>query len=185
MTELCDLAYKYGTDKCPQLKHHFTEFYYTLFPDRMSVKKVVEIGIGKMEPTLVAGASLQMWQEWFPSAMIYGADIDRDLLFQAERIETFYCDQRNASDLRNLIEHTGSDVDLFIDDGSHIPGSQIYTCMTVMPMLSKDSIYVIEDAASTSVDAALRMADYNVQVFQPRHRRYRDDRLIIVRHGNV
>lgn len=43
MTELCELAYKYGTDKCPQIKHFYTPYYYKLFKDRrLSVKKVLE-----------------------------------------------------------------------------------------------------------------------------------------------
>ena len=32
-TELCDIAFKYGVDKCPQINHAFTPFYYNLFKD--------------------------------------------------------------------------------------------------------------------------------------------------------
>lgn len=48
-TELCEIAYKYGTDKCPAVKHSYTPFYYQLLKDkRQSVKKVLELGVGRL-----------------------------------------------------------------------------------------------------------------------------------------
>jgi len=91
-----------------------------MFKDRrMTVRKVIEIGLCG-DPYYVVGASLYMWKEWFPNAKIFGADIDAELMFSDERIETFLCDQSSDNDLKNLIQHTGTDIDLFIDDGSHI-----------------------------------------------------------------
>lgn len=180
MTELCDIAYRYGTDKCPQLKHHFTEFYYACFVDRREeVKKVLEIGIGRLPPKNMAGASLRMWQDWFPHAQIIGADIDLSLLFTDERILTYPCDQTKKDDLERLVRETGSDIDLVIDDGLHTVESQLFTCKTLMPLLSPGVMYVIEDAARVNAED---LGDYNVSIFQPRHRHYRDDRLVIVRH---
>ena len=80
---LSELAFKYGTDKCPQLNHAYTPFYYELLKDkRQSIKKVLEMGIGNRElqkkyfPHCVTGASLFMWKDFFPNAQIYGADND-------------------------------------------------------------------------------------------------------------
>lgn len=183
MTELCDIALKYGTDKCPQLKHHFTEFYYACFVDRReTVKKVLEIGIGNISPNGIVGASLRMWHDWFPNAQIYGADIDKSLLFQDGRIQTLWCDQTSDRLLKDLVFYTGSDLDLVIDDGLHTPASQLFTCKMLMPLLNKDVMYVIEDAAYVDVND---LSEYYASVFQPRHRRYRDDRLVIVRHKDV
>jgi hypothetical protein len=184
MTELCDIAFKYKTDKCPQIKHHFTEFYHEVFKDkRESVKKVVEIGIGNMTPGVI-GASLFMWREYFPNAEIYGADIDNRLRFIAPRIKTFLCDQTVEEDLNDLVYfcmQDGIDIDLFIDDGLHTPESQIFTCKTLMPLLSKNTMYVIEDAAFVNTDLLTYL--YDVEVFTPgKNRKYKDDRLVIVRH---
>lgn len=180
MTELCEIAERYGTDKCPQIKHHFTEFYYACFEDRRKeVKKVLEIGIGNISPKGIVGASLRMWRDFFPEAQIYGADIDKGLLFQDERILSILCDQQNKADLEDLIFCTGNDIDLVIDDGLHTPTSQLFTCKTLMPLLDRKAMYVIEDAAR--VDVA-DLSEYQCSVFQPRHRKYRDDRLVIVRH---
>lgn len=188
MTELCDIAYKYGTDKCPQLKHHFTEWYYSEFNDRREqVRKVLEIGIGCLPPKNVPGASLLMWHEWFPNAWIYGADIDMGLVLAAKdrqnHIETFYCDQRNAEDLRMTVQRAmlpNSDpIDLVVDDGTHKSKHQIFTCINMMPLLPKSVTYVIEDAGYVQPE---HLPDYAVEVWKPRRRKYRDDRLIIVRH---
>jgi len=181
MTELCEIGFKYKTDKCPQIKHHFTEWYYHEFNGRRNdVRKVVEIGIGNMHPYFVRGASLYMWREYFPNAMIYGADIDPQLLFTDQRIDTVYCDQTNPDDLIHLLDVTGSDVDLFIDDGLHTPDSQIFTCLTVMPMLDRRATYVIEDAGNRSYLPQLREF-YDCTVWRRSRTKYNDDRLVIVR----
>jgi len=183
MTLLCDLGWKYKTDKCPQIKHHFTEFYDEMFRNkRDEVKKVVEIGIGNMSPYFVKGASLYMWQEYFPNAMIYGADINRDLLIKDTRIESLFCDQTKKTDLNNLIKTVGSDIDLFIDDGLHDPDSQVFTCLTVMPLVSNKTIYVIEDAGQHS-KVINRLGGYDTRVLRRSKIKYNDDRMIIVRHG--
>src|SRR5260221_5176203 len=103
-TPLCKLAYKYGTDKCPQLKHCYTPYYHQLFKGRQkTVKKVLELGIGyyktikeqeavydrKLKRYYQKGASLKMWRDFFPNAQIFGADIQPDTLFEEERIKTY------------------------------------------------------------------------------------------------
>lgn len=154
-TELCQLAYKYGTDKCPQIEHTYTPFYFELLSGRrQSVKKVLEIGVGnsvdmdhvvKLKGSYRLGASLYMWRDFFPNAQIYGADIQPETLFEDKRMKTYLCDQSQKEDLIHLIENTGSDIDLFIDDGSHRLEHQIFTCQILMPLLKKNVIYVIED----------------------------------------
>ena len=149
LTELCRLAYKYDTDKCPQLKHTYTPFYYEFLKDkRESIYKVLEIGIGPYRGRRRGkmGASLRMWRDFFPNAMIFGADIKPNTVFENDRIRTFLCDQRKKEDLDRLIENTGTDIDLLIDDASHELKDQIFACQTLMPILKKDVIYIIEDA---------------------------------------
>ena len=121
-----------------------------------------------------------MWRDFFPNAQIYGADTLPQLVFHDDRIETFRCDQTVKKDLENLIAKTGSDIDLFIDDGSHLPKDQVFTCLTVMPMLKKSVIYLIEDAgASQVIETYLGNFDYHIIKFK--NARYRDDKLIVVK----
>ena len=160
VTELCKIAYKYGTDKCPQLKHHYTPLYYEMFKDkRDSIKKVLEMGIGfykTMKDVAVIydrglkrfyhrGASLKMWRDFFPNAQIYGADVAPEALIGDERISTFLCDETKKEDIEDLIRQTGSDIDIFIDDGSHKWEHQVFLAQTILPLLKKDVIYIIED----------------------------------------
>ncbi len=184
-TPLCELAYKYGTDKCPQIKHNYTPFYYKLLKDKQkSIKKVLEIGLGteyvwQKYPTRIDGASLYLWRDFFPNAQIFGADILTELVFKDGRIETFQCDQSKIEDLKNLIQKTGSDIDLFVDDGSHIPNDQVLTCLTLMPMLKKDVIYIIEDVADPTI--AQNFKDYNCYSPTIRDSKYySDDALLVI-----
>ncbi len=173
MNKLDKLAQTYGTDKWG--KHHYTPFYYKLFKDRQqSVKKVVEMGAGE-------GAGLFMWRGFFPNAMIYSGEIEDTRLFETGRVKVIKCDQFVKEDLVKLIKETGSDIDLFVDDGSHIPEHQIFTCVTLMPLLDKGVIYIIEDVSDADILFALD--DFNKYTCEIHRlgRRY-DDRLIVVRH---
>ena len=157
-TPLCKLAYKYATDKCPKLGHTYTPYYYKLFKDRRNkVKKVVEMGVGRYLdykgkpiedrlPRYKPGASLRMWRDFFPNATVYGADIMKSVLFQEDRIKTSYCDERKGSHIKRWIKSIGRDIDIFIDDGSHLLDRQIYLAQVVMGLVDEGIIYVIEDA---------------------------------------
>src|SRR3990167_2622993 len=146
MNDLEELGIKYGTDKIG--KHNYLPVYYDLFKDRRNeVKKVLEIGIGE-------GAGLFMFRDFFPNATIYGAEIDEKRIFKEERIEVFNFDQGKVVDIYNSIDIL-SDMDLVIDDGSHNPLDQIFTCYGIMPFLKAGAIYVIEDVADTNIISIL------------------------------
>jgi glycosyltransferase involved in cell wall biosynthesis len=150
-TPLCELAYKYRTDKCPQIYHKYTPYYYKLLKDkRESAKKVIELGIGYITEKnkfwgYPLGSSLFMWRDFFPNAQIYGVDIVPTSIFQADRITTYLYDERKKEDLEDLIKKTGNDIDLFIDDGSHKIEDQVFTAKTLLPMLKRGVIYIVED----------------------------------------
>jgi hypothetical protein len=196
-TELCNLGYKYGTDKCPQIKHAYTPFYYQLLKDRQrSIKKVLEIGIGRnrrnshipeviyekgIRQYLRGGASLYMWREFFPNAQIIGADIHPETIFEDDRIKTYLCDERKKIDLERLVENTGSDIDLVIDDASHHVDDQIFACQTLMPLLKKDVIYIIEDVSHTKLicKALSESGDYEFHVPEIPRKSYGNMLLVI------
>ena len=185
-TPLCELAFNYGTDKCPQINHSYTPLYHRMFAGRReTIRKVVELGIGygpimRNLPQYQTGASLRMWRDFFPNAQIYGADVLRETMFIEDRIKTILCDETRKEDLERLIEFTGPDVDLFIDDGLHRRNAQIRTCRVIMPRLDKEATYVIEDVNHPErVIPYLRQFD--CQVFWGTNTR-RSDNLIVVRH---
>lgn len=183
---LSQLAVKYRSDKCPQIKHPFTPFYFDLFKDRrQSIKKVLEIGIGYKEMSNTrphrTGASLLMWRQFFPNAQIYGVDIYPGAIFNdKKRIKTFLCDQSKKDDLLKLIKDMGSDIDLVIDDGSHRKEDQIFTCLTLLPIINKKVIYIIEDVKGPETVAnELSIYDCQIPNLNPR---FKDDNVIVVTH---
>lgn len=195
LTELCHIAFKYGTDKCPQLKHSYTPFYYNLLnKKRESIKKVLEIGIGHyknmnkrdivydkgLRRHYHKGASLKMWRDFFPNAMIYGADIVPESMFEEDRIKTFICDETKKEDLEGLIKKVGTDIDLLIDDASHRTHHQIFCFQTLMPLLNKDVIYIIEDIThSRAIIRAINEPNYHIEI-PDIPRKSRDGRLMMI-----
>jgi hypothetical protein len=189
MTPLCDLAFKYGSDKCPQIKAHHTEWYFREFKGgRDSVRKVFEMGVGgspanlKANPNYKRGASLYMWWEFFPKAQIYGIDILPQLVFKDDRIETFLCDQVDRKGLLELFGRIGTDFDLVVDDASHRVLSQITSCLIIMPLLKEGAVYVIEDVKGGKKFFILdHLKEYNCEIVEPPEMTTYDDRLIVVR----
>ena len=198
-TPLCNIAFKYGTDKCPQIKHFYTPFYYEFFKDKQrSVKKVLELGIGhyqgmdKNEWNFDAGlnrkyhrgASLYMWRDFFPNALIYGADRIPEAIFQDERLTTVLADERNKADLENLVKQTGSDIDIVIDDASHKVDDQVFAAQTLLPLLNKNVIYIIEDVGHTKkIRSALGESfDYQIPDIP---REWKGGMILVIKHKNA
>jgi hypothetical protein len=181
-TPLCKLAFKYGTDKCPQIFHTYTPVYYELLKD-LNPKKVLELGIGtsytmRHVTGYLPGASLRMWRDFFPNAHVYGVDISEEAMFEEDRITTFLMDTRSEKDMKRLIETIGSDIDLVVDDGPHDSTSQIATARMLLPLLDK-AIYIVEDVKSAR--RVMRgLADYNPEL-RRLERTSRDNNLVIIR----
>jgi trans-aconitate methyltransferase len=197
-TPLCKIAYQYGTDKCPQIGHHYTPIYYELFKDKiLNIKKVLELGIGSAKTMQAVpdgyqtGASLLMWRDFFPNAQVYGLDRSETAMISSERIETFICDQRNRNNLRQIINKIGTDIDLFIDDGSHRPGDQVRLFHFLMPILKKDVVYIIEDVQRPN-KFKNNLGEYNIAPIEFTHeidnavysKKVRADGLVIIRNNS-
>lgn len=148
MTPLCELGAKWHTDK---VTAGYTKFYDLLFNHRRNtVKSVLEIGVGHADcmthvPGYITGASLHMWEEYFPNAQIYGMDNRRDALINTERIHTQCGSQRSTADLQAVKIWAGDNFDLILDDGDHGPDSQMKALAGLNKYLSPTGIYIIED----------------------------------------
>jgi hypothetical protein len=161
LNTLCE---KYGTDKgeskpdghpYPWPSHTYADFIERHFAHcREYVRNVFECGLGTNNPDLPStmgpngkpGASLKMWREYFPNANIYGADIDQTILFQDERIRTFFVDQTKPDSIADLWKTlTVSGFDLMIDDGLHSYEAGICLLENSFDRLKKNGMYIIED----------------------------------------
>jgi hypothetical protein len=158
MTRLCEIAEKWHTDKVPSIRHNYTPFYHQLFQGR-DIKKVLEIGIGSV-PNMnhvkdyIVGASLFMWQEYFPEAQIFGLDIRPESMVNEGRIRSFVCDQSDEASLKSVIPQLGGGFDIILDDGSHLPEDQILTAELFVPLLRPGGVYIIEDVHKPHISLA-------------------------------
>lgn len=171
-TELCELFYKYSSDKCPQVAHSYSPHYYDLLKyGKESFAYVLEIGIGNdelMKPLYgdgyQIGASLKAWRDFFPNAKIYGLDIRKDVFFSDERIECVYTDQSSSKELNKTISKIKKSnknkellFDLIIDDGSHIPEHMILSFETLGCYVKKGGYYIIEDIKNENIDLFINL----------------------------
>jgi len=184
-TELCELAFKYGTDKCPKIFHTYTPVYYELLKHgKESFKKVLELGIGTFYTMrhvdgYLPGASLRMWRDFFPNAHVYGVDISEEAMFEEDRITTFLMNTRSEEDMQKLVKTIGSNIDLVVDDGPHDSTSQIRTALMLLPLLDKGVIYIIEDVKATR-RVMKHLHEYSPEL-KMLERTSRDNSLVIIR----
>ncbi len=165
LTPLCELARKYGTDKggwhtARGTCHNYTPTYHSLLKKRrLDVRNVLEIGIDH-------GASLRMWEEYFPNAAIVGIDNNRDTIFNKEgsRIVCLQVNQIDGFELNRL----PGPFDLIVDDGSHVTEHQIYSANHLKQHLKSDGFYVIEDIFEDCKPASvLDHIDWGVWTAEP------------------
>jgi 8-demethyl-8-alpha-L-rhamnosyltetracenomycin-C 2'-O-methyltransferase len=104
-----------------------------------------------------AGASIRAWRDFFPSALIFGLDIQTKMFFNDNRIFCLETDQSNSNKLENTITeikkiNQNSHIDLIIDDGSHEISDMILSFNTLFKYLNIDGLYIIEDIKKKDMD---------------------------------
>jgi lipopolysaccharide biosynthesis glycosyltransferase len=141
--DLDRLAIKHKADKS-SLFHNFAAKYDRILSCfRESSTSVLEIGVAQ-------GQSSKMWADYFPNAMIHGADItEASKVCEAycPRIKVHITDQRNEAQLKHL-EQFGP-FDMILDDGNHWWMEQILSFKTLFPFVKKGGIYIIEDSCTS------------------------------------
>lgn len=144
---LNDLAIIYGSDKAGSHFYatHYFEHFYKL---RHKKLKILEIGVGGCGDQYSGGASLRMWERYFPKSMIYSIDIYEKSALQEKRIKIFQGSQADEPFLKNICGQIGP-LDIIIDDGSHTVSHVLTSFKTLFPFLKEGGIYVIEDIQSS------------------------------------
>lgn len=121
-------------------KASFCPVYDELFsPIQFNDLNILEIGVRH-------GASIALWEEYFPNAKIFGIDIDeRTIRYRRKRINIEIVDQSNKKELKNFVQD--KKFDIIIDDGSHKSSHQIISFETLWP--SVKNYYIIEDVETS------------------------------------
>lgn len=166
ITELCYIMRDFRSDKGnpynEKLCHTYTRYYYNMFePVRNDPIRVFELGLGTNNVNLPSnmgadgkpGASLRGWAKFFPNSMVYGADIDRDILFEEDRIRTYYCNQESPEDIKAMwsIPELEENFDIIIDDAMHELHYNRIFFENSIHKLKVGGVYIIEDIMDYSM----------------------------------
>ena len=159
-TPLCEIMGRNRSDKgdinITRSWHNYTTFYYSIFKDLCDKKlRVFELGLGTNNVRIPSnmgrfgrpGASLYGWAEFFPNADIFGADIDKDILFSTNRIKTFFCDQTKPEIIENMWKQPElqDNFDIIVEDGLHEFEANVCFFENSIHKLNPGGYYIIED----------------------------------------
>jgi hypothetical protein len=199
-TTMCRIMTKHGSDK-GRFRHNYTTIYSALFDKlRSRPLRIFELGLGTNNPDLPSsmgvlgrpGASLRGWRELFPEALVFGADVDRDIIFTEHRIQTFYCDQLDSQVIHDLWAQPAMQgrMDIIVDDGLHSFAANTSFLAGSLKHLRAGGVYIVEDIVDGEIElwrSALstyqgRFPDYDFVLAElPRPSNDGDNNLILIR----
>lgn len=147
---------QHGSDKAA--RHNYHHLYGAILANFPADGAILEIGLGTNNPDVASnmgpngkpGASLRAFSQMLPGARIFGADVDRRILFQEDAIATFFVDQTNPGTLAALGDKLPKSIDLIIDDGLHAPNANLATLSFALPRLAAGGWFVVEDIAHSA-----------------------------------
>ena len=183
--ELKKLMDFYGSDKGGKNDHHnFAQYYSEIFYNKKDIiKNFLEIGLGSNNPSVPSNmgldgkplASLKAWRDYFKNANIYGADIDRNILNDENRIKTFYVDQTNPASIKDLFNQIGNKrFDIILEDGLHEFNANICFFENAINFLKTDGVYIIEDVYYKDQEKFIRYFEntsYNFSIVDIFHKK--------------
>jgi hypothetical protein len=148
---LLEMAPMYGSDK--HHTHHYFELIYDslLSPLKYDIKTFMEVGVYN-------GDSLMLWRDFFENSKIIGVEKYLENSLKAigdknlDRIEFLKYDCSVEDELIELSKKY-TDVDVIIDDASHVMLDQQLTLSILFKMLKPGGIYILEDL-HTSYEAS-------------------------------
>jgi hypothetical protein len=159
-TPLCEIMGRNRSDKgdinITSSWHNYTTFYYSIFKDlRENQLRIFELGLGTNNLSIPSnmgadgrpGASLFGWSEFFFNSHIFGADIDTDILFNTDKIKTFYCDQTNPEIVKKMWDEPElqDNFDIIIEDGLHTFNANVIFFENSIHKLNPNGYFIIED----------------------------------------
>ena len=194
--QLTDLMNLFGSDKGGRNNHHNFASYYSeiFFHKRNDIKNFLEIGLGtnntsvlsNMGPNGIPLASLRAWRDYFKNANIYGADIDKNILKNEDRIETFYVDQTDPITIKEMFKNIGEKkFDIILEDGLHEYNANICFFENAIEYLEPNGTYIIEDIYYKDQDKFIKYFEnkkYNFSIIDIFHEKnIANNCLIIIR----
>lgn len=154
---LGNLFDSYGSDK---KTHGYDLIYSSIIEELEEIDLVIEIGIGSNNEDILSnmsskgkpGSSLRSFRDFLPNSQIVGLEFDKNVLFEEERIKTFYFDQNHVDSLDTLPKNLLGNVDILIDDGLHSVVANINSLFFAEKLLKKGGYLIIEDISKLAED---------------------------------
>lgn len=206
-TPLCEIMGRNRSDKGHIIYglswHNYTMYYFNLFKDIQDKNlRVFELGLGtnnidvpsNMGPNARPGGSIYGWREFFKNSKIYGADVDKRILFERENIKTFYCDQTNPDVIKNMwnLPDLQEPLDIIIEDGLHQFHVNVCFFENSVHKIAHNGYFIIEDIKGEDVplfqnkikqwEVTYPHLTFNI-VEIGYERNGHDNRLIVVKHN--
>ena len=156
-----ELFDRHGSDKSLYRNYHL--FYAEVFErlGKNTPLNILEIGLGSqnlkipsnMGTKFLVGASLKAYKEFFPNANIFGADIDKEILFTEDRIVTSYVDQLEVNTFEQMHKNFNCPIyDLVIEDGLHSFVASLHTLNFALKHTKKEGgIIILEDLCNINL----------------------------------
>jgi len=208
-TPLCEIMGRNKSDKgavdIANCHHNYTTFYYSIFKDLQdSPLRIFELGLGTNNENIPSnmgrngrpGASLYGWAEFFKNATIYGADIDRGILFQTDRIHTYFCDQTNPTSIQQMWMNTDlqESFDIIIEDGLHEYSANVCFFENSIHKLAPNGYFIIEDILNKEIPHFVSIIEqwkvrYPTLEFTllkiPSTKNTSDNTLLVIKHNTI
>ena len=151
VSRLDELLRRHGSDK--SIDHDYHLVYASILATIPPGSGLLEVGLGTNNESIVStmgrhgrpGASLRAFRDYLPTSLVYGADIDQDILFKEDRITTFWVDQTSEQSVRALEAQLPDDLHLIIDDGLHSPNANLQILLLGLRIMPVHGWLVIED----------------------------------------
>lgn len=184
LTQLAEQK-QYNTDK--NTTHTYLEAYDEVFaPYKSKTVNILEIGNN-------GGGSIDMWDDYFDDAQIYGLEInDLECLHKLNERENVHITMGIDAYTHNAINKFFKEdirFDIIIDDGSHLPLHQLFVLTDWAPMLKQGGLIVIEDIQRFDIlnllltQGRLQVDDRAV-IFDRRHiKKQFDDIMLVIKRG--
>ena len=198
-SKLTELMNFYGSDKGGKNNHHnYSDFYSELlFHKKKDIKNFLEIGLGTNDITKASNmgkdgvplASLKAWRDYFENANIYGADIDKNILKNENRIKTFFVDQTDPNTIKELFNNIGEvKFDVILEDGLHEYSANICFFENSIEHLKDNGLYIIEDIFYKDKDKFITYfnnSSYNYSIMDIYHKNNIANNCVIIVRKNV
>ena len=197
---LTDLMNLHGSDQGGRNNHHnYSDYYSELFyNNKNNIKNFLEIGLGSNNTNIPSNmgsdgiplASLRAWKDFFKNANIFGADIDKNILKNEDRIKTFYVDQTDPKSIKEMFEKIGiKKFDIILEDGLHEFNANLCFFENSINFLEDDGTYIIEDVYYKDQDRFINYfekTNFNFSIVDIFHEKnIANNCLIIIRKNNA